>query len=239
MELIEKIKLLSPEHREQVERWISAYFKPLYEEKAAYDAEDVRRILSHFPPDKPWTAAELDDTDIFPPNLTVKVELVDYTLHIMPDPTAYHQEILTNVVTYLNLFVRKYKLGKAYVAPFSLHINEGNVRKPDMVLVLSHKAERVTERGIYEAPDLVVEVISPANYKKLRQEQKAAYAAFGVAEYWEIYPDQQEVRVEVLEKEGEVPLYRTFSVASSEGNNAVCSKLLAGFSLGLEEVFSA
>ncbi|MGF1534522.1 MAG: Uma2 family endonuclease [Bernardetiaceae bacterium] len=235
MQLIEKIALLQPYHHQQLVQWVDALLqkKPLYPPKAAYQAEDILKILEHFPKDKAWTAKELDDEHIFPPQLTVKIELIDYTICLMPDPTSSHQEILTNVATYINIFVRKNKIGKVYVAPFSLHIDEGNVRKPDIVLVLSHKTERVTERGIYEAPDLVVEVISPANYKKLRAEKKTAYAQFGVSEYWEIYPSTQEIHVAVLEDAE----YRAFSVASPEGNDRIYSKILPGFTLALAEVF--
>ncbi len=65
---------------------------------------------------------------------------------------------------------------------------------------MNRNVEKITEKGIYEAPDLMIEVISPANYKKLREEKKQKYADFGVREYWEIYPKKQKINVEVLTK---------------------------------------
>ena len=233
--MIEKIQRLKPAHRKAIETWVDAHLSPLYEEKDSYGIEDIELILSHFPADKKWTAEELEDEYIFPPDLTVKIELIDYSLHVMPDPTARHQEILGNIFAAIHQFMKKHKLGKVYPAPFSLHIDEGNVRKPDIVVVLSQKVDRVTARGIAEAPDLVVEVMSPANYKKLREEKKKAYADFGIREYWEIYPEEEKIQVSKLLAETG---YQVFSVASPTADNTVAhSKILEGFSLSLEAVF--
>ncbi len=94
MELLEKIKSLNPEKQQHIVRMVEAYLMPrLYEEKDSYAVEDIERVLAHFPAEKEWTAEELDDERLFPPNLTVKIELVDYKIHLMPDPTTGHQEI--------------------------------------------------------------------------------------------------------------------------------------------------
>lgn len=259
MELVEKIHLLN--HQEQkrlleiVNGWLKngssaeesveeneeeamPYKNTLYPIKLNYTVEDIQSIVHLFPKNKKWTCDDLENEAIFPPDLTVKLQLINYKIFIMPRPTYSHQEILTNVSTYLNLFVRQNKLGKVTVAPVGIHINEGTCLEPDIVLVLKSQVDKITEKGIYEAPALVIEVISKANYKKLREAKKEKYADFGIAEYWEIYPKKKQINVEVLaENEDGSKGYTLFSSASKQGK--IQSKVLEGFELAMEDVFEA
>lgn len=210
----------------------------LYKEQLSYSVQDIQEIVDLFPKNKKWIAEELEDTTIFPADLFVKIELLNYQLFIMARPTPTHQEILGNVFTYINMYVRKNQLGKVFVAPVGVHIEEGTTLEPDIVLVLNHNTEKITKKGIYEAPDLVIEVISPANYKKLREEKKQKYADFGVQEYWEIYPKKKKINIEVLEKSEDGKInnnYKLFSTAKEEGK--IKSKVLEGFELDIESIF--
>ncbi|GAB4398591.1 MAG: hypothetical protein OHK0053_17540 [Microscillaceae bacterium] len=252
MELLEKIARLSEAQQARllnlVEAWLdgagednghSAHLPPrftLYPLKSDYTLEDIRAIIRLFPKNKKWTCEDLQNEAIFPPDLKVRMQLLQYKLYLMPRPSTTHQEILTNIATFLNAFVRTNKLGKVYVAPFGLHIDEGTCLEPDIVLVLKPQLEKVSEKGLYEAPALVVEVISRANYKKIREAKKAQYASFGIEEYWEIYPNKQAIQIEVLSRdEAGQPIYIPFSSATKEGE--VQSKVITGFAMELEEVF--
>jgi Uma2 family endonuclease len=96
--------------------------------------------------------------------------------------------------------------------------------------------DKVSEKGIFTPPALVVEVISKSNYKKLREAKKQEYANFGVAEYWEIYPKKRKINVEILnENEDGTKNYTSFSSASKTGK--IQSKVLEGFELAMEDVF--
>lgn len=262
-QLIEKIKLLNQNQQEQLISLVDTFLKEkqeyeerisqlkiekvkkenggkLYKEQLSYSVEDIKEIVSLFPPTKKWTAEELDDETIFPLDLFVKIELFNYKLFIMALPTPNHQEILGNVSTYINMFVMQNKLGKLFVAPIAVHIDEGYSLQPDIVLVLNHNVEKITEKGIYEAPDLVIEVISPANYKKLREEKKQKYADFGVREYWEIYPKKRKINVEILTETDEdnntqKANYQLFSTATKIGK--IKSNVLEGFELDIENIF--
>ncbi|WP_375562315.1 Uma2 family endonuclease [Bernardetia sp. OM2101] len=260
-QLIKKIKLLSQNQQEKIISLVDTFLDEkqeyeerishlkiekvkkenggkLYKEQLSYSVEDIQEIINLFPPNKKWTAEDLDDETIFPLDLFVKIELFNYKLFIMALPTPNHQEILTKVSTYMNMFVMQNKLGKLFVAPVAVHIDEGHSLQPDIVLVLNHNVEKITEKGIYEAPDLVIEVISPANYKKLREEKKEKYAGFGVREYWEIYPKKRKINVEILTEinaENKNPSYQLFSTAAKTGK--IKSKVLEGFELDIENIF--
>jgi len=250
MELIEKITLLSQKQQEEllalVDEWleeeideietISPPKHTLYPIKTEYSVKDIKAIVKLFSKSKKWTCEDLENEAIFPPDLKVKIQLLNYKIYIMPRPTSTYQEILTNISTYMNLFVRQNKLGKVYVAPFGVHISESTCLEPDIVMVLKPKVEKVTEKGIFEAPSLVVEVISRSNYKKLREEKKQKYAEFGVPEYWEIYPNKKKINIEVLEEneEGE-KAYTLYSTAKKEGK--VKSKVIESFELDVKDAF--
>lgn len=259
-QLIDKIKLLNPNQQEKIISLVDTFLEEkqeyeekisrliiektkkenggkLYKEQLSYSVEDIKEIVNLFPKNKKWTAEELEDETIFPLDLFVKIEVFNYKLFIMALPTPNHQEILGNVFMYINMYVKQNNLGKTFVSPVAVHIDEGHSLQPDIVLVLNHNVEKITEKGIYEAPDVVIEVISPANYKKLREEKKQKYADFGVREYWEIYPKKQKINVEVLTEteNSEKTTYQLFSTAAKTGK--IKSKVLEGFELDIENVF--
>jgi Uma2 family endonuclease len=152
----------------------------------------------------------------------------------MPNPSITYQKILTNLVTEIGYFVRKNKLGEVYVAPVSVDLDENNHPEPDIIFIAISRINDlvIDEKAIKGAPDLVVEVISKANYKKLREAKKATYAEFGVTEYWEVRPKKQTITVEILENGA----YKLFSQAKKTGN--IQSSVITGLELAIESIFS-
>ena len=204
------------------------YYDP---SQLAFSFEDIEAIVAQFPADKKWTAQDLENPYIFPPDCPFKIEILNYQLYIMR-PTIRHQQILTRVSAFMEVFAFQNNLGNVYVAPVGLEISEGTVLEPDFIFVSVAKKHIVQDdKKITEAPDLVVEVISPSNYKKLREEKKKQYAAFGIEEYWEIYPSKALVRIETLHEDG----YKLYSEAQESGT--VQSKVLAGFELEISQLF--
>jgi Uma2 family endonuclease len=233
LEIIDKI--IQEELAEQ-KKFVESIKEPLYEEKSSYNADDILAIVDQFPKDKLWTFEDLDNELIFPNDLMVKIEILDYKIYVMPNPTPLHQEIVTNISAHLSIFVRQNKLGTTYIAPVSVRINEKSNVEPDIVFVVKKDVEQITNKGIYTAPALVVEVISPANYKALREKKKLDYANLGVLEYWEVYPTKQQIKIDTLsEDENGKAIYTLFSSATKKG--IVKSNVLEGFELDLENVF--
>jgi len=210
--------------------------KRYYEEKAHYTYEDIMAIIAQFPPDKKWTFSDLQNENIFPES-NIRIEIIDNRIYVMKNPSTLHQRILTRTSRYIDTFVDENELGYVYVAPTSVKIDEDNNLEPDIIYISVAKSEHVTMRAIEAPPELVVEVISPANYKKLREEKKAKYAEFGVEEYWEIYPKKQLVRIETLQEneDTEEKEYQLYSEAKESGT--VKSSVLVGFTLDIEKIF--
>ena len=69
-------------------------------------------------------------------------------------------------------------IGRVFMAPIDVDLGPKNVYQPDLVVILNAHLERVTEKKIIGAPDLVVEVASPstAAYDRLTKYEKYAQA---------------------------------------------------------------
>lgn len=74
-----------------------------------------------------------------------------------------------------------------------LYLSEDNRFVPDMMIVCDR--EKIQWNGVYGAPDLVVEVLSPSTAKNDRMYKKEAYEKYGVREYWLVNPVDKSVEV--------------------------------------------
>ncbi|HQH72395.1 MAG TPA: Uma2 family endonuclease, partial [bacterium] len=67
------------------------------------------------------------------------------------------------------------------IAPVDVVLSEEDVVQPDVFVVCD--PQKITGKNIQGAPDLVIEVLSPATAKKDRWEKKWLYEKSGVREY--------------------------------------------------------
>jgi Uma2 family endonuclease len=71
-------------------------------------------------------------------------------------------------------------------------------RAPDIAVFI--RANVIEESGyIHSAPELVVEVLSPANTRSERTEKPQDYESLGVPEVWVVSPEAQTVEVLLLQ----------------------------------------
>jgi len=121
-----------------------------------------------------------------------RAELINDTLYMSPAPYTNHQEISALLLTSLLNYIRKKKLGKAYSSPIDVYLNNKNAYQPDLIVILKENFSIIKENGIYGAPDLVVEILSPGtkNFDLVRK--KRIYEKSGVKEYWIVDPATKE-----------------------------------------------
>jgi|tagenome__1003787_1003787.scaffolds.fasta_scaffold20478414_1 Uma2 family endonuclease len=142
-------------------------------------------------------------THIYPPRTMLevykalpegtRVQLINDQLIMSPAPLVVHADIIKQIFVQLYAFVEKEnKLGKVYVAPVDVYLNEKNVYQPDIIFISNERKEIIHEDAIYGAPDLVIEVLSPANKKYDKGKKKDVYLQSGVKEYWIIEPENFE-----------------------------------------------
>ena len=136
-------------------------------------------------------------------------ELIDGQVVAMsPRPTINHNFASGRLYSIFDHFLR----GKPCV-PFSdgvdLYLSEKNHFIPDMMVVCDK--DKVKDDGIYGAPSLVVEVLSPSTAKRDKGYKKDAYEAAGVQEYWIVDTNSKSIEVYLL-KNGRYTLDEVYSV---------------------------
>ncbi len=125
-------------------------------------------------------------------------EVVKGELRFMP-PTHYpHAEIIQRLIERLLPRVDRKSVG-ILGSNFGLMITRDPLtcRSPD--LVLFHRDRMKIEDGLYwSPPDLVIEILSPSENKRRKQEKLDDYASIGVPEAWIVSPEAQSVEVRLL-----------------------------------------
>lgn len=123
---------------------------------------------------------EVDAT--LPPELEHR-EIVDGQVILVSGASDRHQGASLELVVQTAPWARSTGAVVRY-APFDVHVSRTRVRQPDLLVVRTDHLDRITERGMFEPPDLVVEILSAATRRTDLEEKRAEYAAFGVPEYW-------------------------------------------------------
>lgn len=120
-------------------------------------------------------------------------EVIDNTLYMSPSPTTNHQEILGNIFADIHHYIKHQNLGKAFMAPCDVYLNDGqNVVQPDILFIKKHHENIIQTKGIFGTPDLIIEILS--TNKIHDQERKLdLYRQNLVPEYVIIDPETKQV----------------------------------------------
>ncbi|MDF1548907.1 MAG: Uma2 family endonuclease [Bacteroidales bacterium] len=123
-----------------------------------------------------------------------------------PAPSRKHQRVSGQIYGQLWEQLRKNKC-EVYHAPFDVRFPSVNgetadnkiftVVQPDVSIICDKS--KLDERGCLGAPDLIIEIISPATAKKDVEEKFKLYEENGVREYWIIHPNDETATVFMLE----------------------------------------
>lgn len=147
-------------------------------------------------------------------------------------PNIKHQSASANLFAKLYTFITERKLGKIFHPPTGVILSENDWVLPDLVFIANKNAHLIKDEGIFGAPDLIVEIISPSTLKDDRNDKKDLYQAAGVSEYWIIDPNNQSVEVFELIKKS----FKIYSFAYNEG--IIKSKILQDLNLDVKDLFN-
>ena len=172
-------------------------------------------------------------------------EIIGGNAVMLASPTLNHNFVSGNIY---RIFAN-YLHGKR-CTPFSdntkLFLEDGEKYIPDMMVVCN--PEKLKRNGVYGAPDLVVEVLSPGTAKNDRGHKKDIYEKHGVREYWIVSPGEQSVEQYIL-KDGAFILQELYTHYSpnmladmtAEERNAVVTEfqctLFTDLTIHLEDIF--
>src|ERR1700730_2354773 len=129
------------------------------------------------------------------PEDLLRHELIGGEHYVSPAPALKHQGIVVNLTRILSTFVRAHQLGRVLVGPIDVLFTQQDVVEPDVIYVSGAKADRLHERYVAGAPDLVIEVLSPSNRVVDRTKKYRLYEAQGVPEYWIVDPAAEMLEV--------------------------------------------
>ncbi len=172
-----------------------------------------------------------EDYKNLPESETKRYELLGGELVMVPAPNWFHQSVSWNLETLLGRFVEKAQLGLVRHAPLDVILSQEDVVQPDILFISQEHLDIIQEQGIHGAPDLMIEIFSPATAARDRTLKRTLYARYGVSEYWLVDPDAQTIEVLKLGPKG----YQT--AGRYEKDQTLSSPLLAGLEIPLGEVF--
>lgn len=121
-----------------------------------------------------------------------RYELIDGVVMMSPSPSPLHQTLVVEILSQLASFAR----GTDAIRIFpdtDLRLGQQLIYRPDLSVYLGSRMPRIPAR-LTEAPDLIVEILSPHNRPLDLVTKRGDYDRFGVAEYWVVDPQMGGVR---------------------------------------------
>jgi len=160
-----------------------------------------------------------------------RYEIIDGDLFMTPAPTPYHQLVSKRIEWLLEKHVRENRSGEMLHAPCDVVLSATDVVQPDILFIAADRLAIIGEKYISQAPDLVVEVLSPSTAERDQVLKTKAYARFGVRELWIAAPEGR--TIEVFVNAGE----RFRREALFGMGDVLRSPLLPGLEIPLDSVF--
>lgn len=136
-----------------------------------------------------------------------RYDILDGVRIYMPNPTRRHQDIAGNIFELLRAYQRASQRGKTFFAPCDVLIQREplRVRQPDVLFIsyeqLALCSDDTDPAPLFAAPELVVEVLSPSEPWRMRDDKIRDYGSVGVQECWVVHPDEETVEVLRLTEE--------------------------------------
>ncbi len=139
----------------------------------------------------------------------LKEELIDGQVVLMsPRPAINHITVANNISAFFTIYLKGKKC-RIFPDGTDLYLTEKDRFIPDVMIVCD--PEKIKYNGIYGAPDLVVEVLSPSTAKRDKSYKKQVYEQCGVREYWLVSPNEKSVEQYLL-TEGRLELAEVYTL---------------------------
>ncbi len=178
-----------------------------------------------------WTSADLESL----PDDGNRYEIIDGELYMSKQPHFYHQDVCGELQGALWNWNRTANLGRVVAAPGLIFAKDDDVA-PDLVWISNDRliVSLGTDGKFHDAPELVVEVLSPGrvNERRDREAKLKLYSRRGVSEYWIV--SWQSRTVDVYRRaEAELKLLGTLGET-----DMLQSPILPGFSCRISVLFA-
>jgi len=134
------------------------------------------------------------------------------TIMMSPRPTVNHNRVITNLAVLFDRYLDGKKCTH-FTDGVDVHLDEKNRVIPDSMIICNQ--DIIKRDGVYGAPDLMVEVLSPSTARHDKIRKKSLYEKHGVKEYWIIDPDAKSIEVHLL-TDGKYELNEVYTVLPDE-----------------------
>lgn len=159
-------------------------------------------------------------------------QLIEGELIMTPAPNPLHQIISGNLFKKISRFVDEKGLGIVLYSPIDVYLGDENACQPDIVFISGERRGTIKEDGIYGAPDMIIEILSPLTAYYDIKKKFRVYERYGVKEYWIVDPDMKGVEIFLLKTAGEFEL-----ISKTYEKGEIESKIIGGLEIALEEIF--
>ena len=175
------------------------------------------------------TIAQLDAL----PDDGKRYELIDGELLVSKAPGIPRQRPLGKLFNRLSNYLGDSPVGEVILTP-GVIFDDYNGVIPDIIFVSTGRERIITDRGLIDAPDLIIEVVSPGNKNSERDRQlkRQLYGKRGVREYWVVDPGLLTIEVYRL-RENVLVLEATL-----RGSDLLTTSFLPGFSCPISDIFA-
>lgn len=154
-------------------------------------------------------------------------DLIDGEVFMHSPVSIRHANLLNFVDRLMGLYVDRHDLGVLYREVVAVRLSGRNVFLPDLAFYRKGREGAIRPTHITEAPDLVVEVLSPRTADRDIGPKFADYEQHGVREYWILDPETLAHRFYRLDDQRETPEFLEYA----EGEETIASEVIKGFYL--------
>ena len=116
-----------------------------------------------------------------------------------PSAAPTHGGVIMRLGTIIENYLDANNLGYVFADDIDVHFLDGSLFKPDLSVILEKNSAIIDwRRGIYGAPDMVIEVLSKSTRRNDLTIKKDTYETHGVREYWIVDPWMKSIDVYLL-----------------------------------------
>lgn len=145
-----------------------------------------------------------------------RYEIIDGELYMMSAPTTMHQLIVGEIYRQLSNYLEEKKC-TPLISPVAVCFSEKynpseieNYVEPDVIVVCDKN--KITDKCIKGAPDLIVEVLSDSTRKHDILKKFNLYQRYGVREYWIVDTETEVIYQYILNEKNIYTLPKTYEI---------------------------
>jgi Uma2 family endonuclease len=161
-------------------------------------------------------------------------ELIDGEHFVTASPVTRHQRILRRLSFAIESWLQAHPVGEMFFAPYDVVLSQFDVVVPDLIYVSAERSEGVQPTGMFAAPSLVVEILSPSTRRNDELLKRRLYERVGVEEYWVVDPELDLVKVYRLQERE----YARAAELERDRGDVLTTPLLPGLEIPLEKLLT-